>query len=188
MTGPVPGTITTLQWIKPGVERRTEDALGFNANRLAAGYWILFLKTLPDEKAFEFDGTTMRSGGREGLPAKSWGIDQTRPRVHEKIYEERGSDGYQALQKAALKLMSISGEKRLCKVVPLIPHTESIMPDEQYPMGGGGLQWKLKKPGMSFLAAVRVDTLGRAHTVGESYSVRDSYDDRAALRQYMMTA
>jgi hypothetical protein len=79
MTGPVPGTITTLQWIKPGVERRTEDALGFNANRLAAGYWILFLKTLPDEKAFEFDGTTMRSGGREGLPAKSWGIDQSRP-------------------------------------------------------------------------------------------------------------
>lgn len=187
-TTPQTGNITTLQWIKPGYDAETEDALGFERGRLSMGYWILLLTSVPDPNAFEFAGTTLRSGGREGLPAKDWSLDAQRPRVHDQMQSKHGKDGYRALQLAALRRAAITGPERLARVVPEIRHDDNIMPDRQYPMGGGGLQWVIRKPGLSFLAAAWIAPDQRANIPNEAIDLRKGYEARATLRQYLISA
>ena len=55
-------------------------------------------------------------------------------------------------------------------------------------MGGGGLQWRIKEPGLSFLAAAFIDEQGVGNTADEAFALRDDYEARAKLRQYLMTA
>lgn len=188
ITAPIHGNITTLNWIKPGFEQDTAKSLGYHPARLAQGYWLLLLTRLPQPQEFEFDGITLRSGGRLGLPAKTAAADAARTRVHDEILRERGSRGYADFQKNALKSASVKGADRLVKVIPDLPHDPTMPPDKQYPMGGGGLQWKLLPPGLPFLAAARIEGNGAAQIPGKTLDARNSYDDRATLRRYLQSA
>lgn len=185
----IPGDVTTLQWIKPGYEAETERALGYHSGKLAQGYYVLLLTRKPQPAEFEFSGTTLRSGGKLGLPAATNAIDALRPRIHTEMQSSYGAVGYTAMQTNALKTIALKGDQRVCKVLPDLRHNPGMAPNDQYPMGGGGLQWTLKKPGLPFLVAVRVNSNGTADTPGFSVDlVKGGYDARAKLRAYMMTA
>jgi hypothetical protein len=58
---------------------------------------------------------------------------------------ERGSKGYEDLQLSALRSVKITGANRIAKVLPETGHDDLMSPAKQYPMGGGGPQWKIKK-------------------------------------------
>lgn len=187
------GDVTTLNWIGARSPGMIEAALGFRAGRLAAGYWVVVLTEKLNEDDFEFAGTTMRSGGRFGLPGSTSAADKARPRVHDAIVTERGEDGYKALQKKVLTSVSLTGPKRIAKVVPVTRHDPNLAPDLQYPMGGGGLQWKLVKP-KEFLVAMEVTPAGEAKTptftvsLSNSLPAAERYDNRAKLARYLETA
>ena len=185
----ISGDVTTLQWIKPGYEAETERALGYHSGKLAQGYYVLLLTRKPQPAEFEFSGTTLRSGGRLGVPAPTNALDALRPRVHTEMQSSYGAAGYSDMQTNALKTIALKGDQRVCKVLPDLRHNPGMAPNDQYPMGGGGLQWTLKKPGLPFLVAVRVNPNGTADTPGFSVDlVKGGYDARAKLRAYMMTA
>jgi hypothetical protein len=183
------GNVTTLQWIKPGSEAETEAALGFQRGRLAQGYWILLLKQLPRPEQFLFDGTTLNSGGRLGLPAATPAADSLRPKVHDQILGQRGTAGYADLQARVLRDVRVTGEHRIAKVLPATRHNAAMAPDVQYPAGGGGLQWSISPPGLPFLAAAEVRDDGSVAIPGKVIDLRTGgYAARAALRQYLMQA
>ena len=75
-------SITQNTWVGPRSARNLERSLGYAEGRLSAGWAVLVLKEKLAPLDFEFDGITLRSGGREGLPAASWEADELRPRVH----------------------------------------------------------------------------------------------------------
>ena len=183
------GSVTQNKWVGARSAGWLEENLGFAPGRLAQGWKVLLLKATLGPDDFELDGTTLRSGGRFGLPANTWEADKERGRVHDDIVRDYGSKGYADLQRYALKSITPKGENRLVKVVPVIPHDDSIPPDRQYPMGGGGLQWKLKKC-FDFLVAMTVDQNGIAVIASDppfsaslARSVR--YDDRQKIRIFL---
>lgn len=183
------GNVTTLQWIKPGFETDTEAALGFQRGRLAKGYWILLLKQLPRPDQFTFEGTTLNSGGRLGLPAETTASDRMRPKVHDQILDQRGHAGYSDLQTFALRDAALRGERRLAKVIPGTGHDATLAPSVQYPSGGGGLQWSISPPGLPFLAAAEVHPDGTVAIPGKVLDLAaGGYATRATLRQYLMQA
>jgi hypothetical protein len=183
------GDVTTLQWIKPGFEAETEAALGFQRGRLGQGYWIMLLKQLPKPGQFTFGGTTLNSGGRLGKPARTELDDQLRIRVHDQIFDQRGAKGYAELQSRVLSQVNVTGEHRIAKVLPAIRHVKGMAPEIQYPMGGGGLQWKITPPGLTFLAAAEVRKDGTVAIPGRVLDLTSGgYAARAALRQYLMVA
>lgn len=187
------GDVTTLQWIGARPPRAIERNLGYGPGRLDAGYWVLLLIEKLDEEDFEFSGTTMRSGGRYGLPAATEALDKTRPRVHDRILAERGQAGYRMLQKQVLRNAAITGPNRIAKVLPDTRHNRSLTPAEQYPMGGGGLQWTLvrEKP---FFVAMHVAADGTAKTPDLTVSLSpdlpfsELYENRAKINRYLQTA
>lgn len=182
------GNVTTLQWIKPGHEAETAAGLGYDRDRLSRGYFVALMTRPPTPDEFQFDGTTLRSGGRDGLPASSREADERREKVHDRVLAERGAEGYRALQVSALRAVRISGPARLAKVLPDIAHDPAQAPDAQYPMGGGGLQWRLLKV-VPFLIAAHVDAFGRVVTPGFALDLRSGgYDARARLRRYLEAA
>lgn len=185
--GKFAGNVTTLQWIRVGSEAATEANLGYHRGRLSQGYFLLLLKQQLTPRDFEFDGTTLRSGGRLGLPGSKT-TDALRPRVHDIILAERGRVGYEAYQKMTLGNVAISGAKRIAKILPTIRHDASLDPGVQYPMGGGGLQWKLVTE-CDFLIALEVSSDGTASTPDFSVNLRrGNYDDRARIWRYLVSA
>ncbi|MBN8633305.1 MAG: hypothetical protein J0L76_20920 [Rhodobacterales bacterium] len=183
------GNVTTLQWIKPGFEAETEAALGYHRGRLAQGYWIMLLKQLPGPGQFTFDGTTLNSGGRTGLPAATQAADHLRPKVHDQILAQRGAAGYADLQARVLTNVQVQGEHRIAKVLPGTRHDAAMAPNQQYPAGGGGLQWVITAPGLPFLAAAEVRADGTVAIPGRIFDLKTGdYAVRAALRQYLMQA
>ena len=191
----VGGNVTTLNVITPGAEASLERMVGYHPGRLAKGYSILVLTQSITSHHFEFDGTTMRSGGRLGLPAASPGADEARVRVHDTIMSERGADGYRAFQEWALSQRSpTSGRERIAKIRPEIRHDDDLPPNVQYPMGGGALQWKLTAR-CAFLVVAYVfpggtralAADGKTYQVGAAgYQAR--LDARRDLRRYMERA
>ena len=193
MTGPLAGNITTLNAIPLANARGIEANLGYGPGRLSRGYSILLLKQLPQAHQFEFDGTTLRSGGKEGLPAQTSAADAARRRVHDQMKSDYGEETYAMMQAAALRNAGTLGPKRLVKIVPEIRHNDALSPAKQYPMGGGFLQWNLKKPGLSFLAAAFVSGDDVAETSEGSFSLNsgnfpDDYERRAAFQAYLQSA
>jgi hypothetical protein len=183
------GNVTTLQWIKPGHEAETEAGLGFQRGRLAQGYWIVVLKQLPRPDQFTFDGTTLNSGGRLGLPVRIEAADKLRPKVHDQILARHGTAGYADLQARVLRDVRVQGEQRIAKVLPGTRHDAAMAPSVQYPAGGGGLQWSITPPGMPFLAAAEVRADGTVAIPGKVLDLRGGgYGARAALRQHLMLA
>jgi hypothetical protein len=187
------GNLTTLNWIGPRPPSALATNLGLAPYRFAAGYWVVLLrdKLIPDD--FQFAGTTLLSGGRLGLPARSAPADQLRRRMHDQILEERGPAGYRALQEHELKSVAFSGPFRLAKVVTAIRNNDLVAPDLQYPQGGGALQWQLinKK---NFLIALHVAANGMATTPRFSVSLAETqppqqlYSNRHRIHQYLVTA
>ncbi|MDP3195447.1 hypothetical protein [Tabrizicola sp.] len=183
------GNVTTLQWIKPGYEAETEAALGFHRGRLAQGYWILVLKQLPRPDQFRFDGTTLNSGGRLGLPAATPAADLQRPKVHDHVLASRGAAGYADLQARTLRDIKLLGEQRIAKVLPGTDHNRHMAPSAQYPAGGGGLQWSILPPGLPFLAAAEVRANGTVALPGRVLDLATGdYAARATLRHYLTSA
>ena len=180
------GNITQNTWVGPRSARNLEVSLGYAEGRLSPGWAVLVLKEKLAPLDFEFDGITLRSGGREGLPAASWEAEALRPRVHAGVLRERGVRGYRLLQRWTLATIAETGQQRLVKVVPVTPHTLAVPPDQQYPMGGGGLQWKLKRP-CRFLVAMTVDAGQIAAIPGFTAYIGEggNYDNRARLARYL---
>ena len=189
------GNVTTLMSITPGAEAHVEEMLGYHPGRLAGGYFVLVLKQALTPQDFEFDGTTLRSGGRHGLPAATDALDAARPRVHDAILSERGPAGYAALQSQVLKRSGwTSGQERIAKVLPAIRHDANLPPNVQYPMGGGGLQWKLVRD-CTFLVVAEVSAGGATALTadGKTYPVghagyQTRLNARTQLRRYMEQA
>jgi hypothetical protein len=187
------GNVTTLEQIGPRPASTIENALGFGAGRLSDGYWILLLKQPLTPDDFEFDGTTLRSGGREGLPAATSAADTARPRVHDRMKTEYGDAGYLDLQKRALASVMITGSRRIAKVIPERGHDVAMAPNHQYPMGGGGLQWVLRNK-CRFLVALHVDRAGKATAPGFSTSLAAAtpylqlMENRRKVAQYLASA
>ena len=194
MTGLITGDITQLNALILGSAERTAKNVGFHADRLKPGYWILLLMRLPQAHEFEFAGTTLRSAGRVGVPQKTKEQDKTRARVHDQINDERGSAGYAALQQMMLRDMQTNGPKRLVKVIPKVRHNDATMrPYKDYPMGGGFLQWNLKEPGIAFFCAAEVGQGGQIAIPGQAFSMETGntstdYAARARLQQYLQIA
>lgn len=184
------GNVTTLVWIAARAPRAVEQSLGYGSGRLAQGYWIALLKERLAPADFEFDGLTLRSGGRAGLPAASNAADAQRQRVHEQVLQERGEAGYQQLQRSALASVQLSGDHRIAKVIPVTPHNPALSPDVQYPPGAGGLQWKILPPGKRFLIALEVSPSGMATAPGFSVNIGPGapYENRARVMQYLRAA
>jgi hypothetical protein len=184
------GNVTTLIWIGPRTPDQVEQRVGYGAGRLSGGYWVALLKEKPGPEDFEFEGTTLRSGGREGLPAASEAADALRPRIHDRMIAEYGEAGYRELQQRALGSVALSGPNRIAKVVPATGHDSALGPDVQYPMGGGGLQWKILRPGKLFLIAMHVDAGGRATTPGFAVDLGPgaAYENRDRVMRYLETA
>src|SRR3954447_3987263 len=113
------GDVTTLNWIGPRPPQAIERNLGFAARRLAAGYWVVLLAHPLAPGDFVFSGNTLRSGGREGLPASSLAADALRPRIHDLLLAERGQQGYEHLQQQVLRTIAIKGPERIAKVIPV---------------------------------------------------------------------
>jgi hypothetical protein len=185
------GNVTTLNWIGPRPPREIERNLGYGAGRLSAGYWVVLLKQSLTPLDFEFDGITLRSGGRLGLPGQTASQDAMRVRVHDQAIAQHGTAGYEEMQRRALQTVKLAGAERIAKVVPVTRHADDMPPASQYPPGGGGLQWAIKKARpCTFLVAMHVDATGIATTPTFAASVADGapYDGRARLMRYLETA
>ncbi|GJD53319.1 hypothetical protein OPKNFCMD_6094 [Methylobacterium crusticola] len=188
------GDVTTLKSSGLFNAENIERMIGYGTGRLAKGYFVLVLKDRLTEDDFEFGGTTLRSGGREGLPAASAAADKARVRVHDRILRERGPAGYRMLQKGALVSVTPTGEDRIVKILPAIRHADDLPPNVQYPMGGGGLQWNVTKA-RKFLVAASVDATGHAVWPGGAADIglgspgtSARVDARAQLRRYIQGA
>jgi hypothetical protein len=77
-TGSFSGHVTTLNWIGPRPPADIERNLGYGPGRLSSGYWVLLLVQGLTPGDFEFDGTTLRSGGKLGLPGDTVAEDAAR--------------------------------------------------------------------------------------------------------------
>jgi hypothetical protein len=189
---PISGDISTLNATGARAPALVERSLGFAAGRLAAGYWLLLLKQVPGIDDFIFGGTTLRSGGKLGLPGKSDAEDEARMTVDAQMRADYGPAGYLAHKKDAIGRSGfVYGPNRLMKIIPNTPHDSNLSSHDQYPMGGGSLQWKLVVP-RPFFVAMRVAPDGLATTPTMSVQLlhgkpMDLYDNRARLIRYLET-
>jgi hypothetical protein len=181
------GDVTQNRWVGARSARALEQSLGYGPGRLSAGWKVLLLKQKLQPADFKFSGITLRSGGRLGLPGETMAADRARQHVSDVIMNERGASGYRDLQGKVLPSITDKGPDRIVKVIPVTPHSDSMAPSDQYPIGGGGLQWTLIKP-CNFLVAMSVDENGIACLadgfsgyLGESAS----YDVRQRIARYL---
>ena len=68
-----------------------------------------------------------------------------------------------------------------------------MTPADQYPMGGGFLQWDLKKPGLPFLFAAEFMSDGSVRTRDRTFQINSGrfvadYPERQALMKYLQQA
>jgi hypothetical protein len=184
------GDVTQNRSVAARSARALEQSLGYGPGRLAAGWKVMLLKQKLQPADFKFSGITLRSGGRLGLPSDSADADRARQHVSDAIMRERGATGYQDLQRKVLASITEKGPDRIVKVIPTTPHLDSMKPSDQYPMGGGGLQWTLIRP-CDFLVAMMVDENGIACLAdGFSGYLGESagYDVRHRIAHYLDSA
>jgi hypothetical protein len=183
------GDITTNRWVGARSAADIEKSLGFARGRLAAGWAVLVLTQPLTPDDFQFSGLTLRSGGRLGLPADDPVADRARRHVTEEMLATYGASGYASMQQAALRGVAITGPDRLVKVLPETRHDPSLPPSAQYPMGGGGLQWTLKRP-CGFRVAMLVDAGGIARIPGFTTALGPGmpYEARARLARHIAAA
>jgi len=181
--------ITKNSAVGPRSARALAESLGFGTWRFAQGWAIAVLIEPIERTQFQLHGITLRSGGRLGAPAATPEEDEARAMVHDTILAEHGSEGYERLKSVALASITPKGQDRVVKVLTAIRHVPGASPRSQYPMGGGGAQWFLKKP-HRFRIVMTVDGNEIARIPGFSAFIGDSapYDDRARLARYLESA
>jgi hypothetical protein len=181
------GDVTQNRWVGARSARALEESLGYGSGRLSAGWMVLLLKQKLQPADFKFSGITLRSGGRLGLPGETEAADRARQHVSDVVMNERGIAGYRDLQLRTLASITDTGPDRIVKVIPATRHSNTMAPSDQYPMGGGGLQWTLVRP-CDFLVAMSVDENGIA-CLANGYSgflgESASYEVRARIARYL---
>lgn len=187
---PYAGNVARLGPMGAKAPPLVERHLGFGPGRLAQGYAIAALIEPLRARDVEFDGLTLRSGGRDGLPQADPKADTLRMRVHCRMVEEQGqAEVDRRLDLLAADGRNLSGRDRIIKIRPVTPH-RGVNPAEEYPMGDGHGQWLLKKTHKFRIIAV-VDKVALATTAaGWSVSIAAEapYDGRDRLRRYLETA
>lgn len=180
------GDITKNRFVGARCARDVERSLGFGAGRLAQGWAVLVLKDRLTPADFKFSGTTLRSGGRLGLPADTAADDAARPHVADVMRAEYGATHVERMQQLALASVTEKGPDRIVKVVPVQDHDSDAAPSAQYPMGGGGLQWTLTAP-KTFLVAMTVSDAEIATIPDFSAFIGPSapYDARARIARWL---
>ncbi|WP_198376215.1 hypothetical protein [Neoroseomonas rubea] len=180
------GDITKNRFVGARCARDVERSLGFGAGRLAQGWAVLVLKDRLTPADFKFSGTTLRSGGRLGLPADTAADDAARPHVADVMRAEYGATHVERMQQLALASVTEKGPDRIVKVVPVQDHDSDAAPSAQYPMGGGGLQWTLTTP-KTFLVAMTVSDAEIATIPDFSAFIGPSapYDARARIARWL---
>lgn len=180
------GDITKNRFVGARCARDVERSLGFGAGRLSSGWAVLVLKDRLTPADFKFSGTTLRSGGRLGLPGDTPEADGARPHVTEVMKAEYGALHYEKMQQLALASVTEKGQDRIVKVVPVLDHDPDARPSDQYPMGGGGLQWTLTAP-KTFLVAMTVSDSEIATIPDFSAFIGPSapYDARARIARWL---
>jgi len=184
------GFITRLDWVGAQAPSIIEAKLGYQAGRLAAGYAICLLIEPIRVNHVRFGGLTLRSGGRDGLPVDNPVQDWLRPQVHDRMMQEYGAESVdRMLRKLADDPGNLKGERRIVRVIPVTGH-RGANPAEEYPMGGGGLQFILTESHDFFVAAVVSGEAIAATAAGWSVSVAENapYEGRARLATYLRTA
>ena len=186
------GDVTQNRWVGARSASQLERNLGFAPGRLSHGWTVLLLKQTLTLADFKFSGLTLRSGGRLGLPAETTVADEARKHVHDEMLKEYGTSTYEAMQRNALAVITPTGDGRIVKVIPKIDHSTTMKPSDQYPMGGGGLQWTLTKP-CAFLVAMTVDRNGIATAASTSplggfLGESAPYENRAKLAKFLDNA
>ena len=120
-------------------------------------------------------------------PRRDQAADRARQHVSDVVMNERGIAGYRDLQLRTLASITDTGPDRIVKVIPATRHSNTMAPSDQYPMGGGGLQWTLVRP-CDFLVAMSVDENGIA-CLANGYSgflgESASYEVRARIARYL---
>ncbi|WP_299473376.1 hypothetical protein [uncultured Roseibium sp.] len=189
----ISGNVTQLKAVILADFRQTEINIGYHAGRLSQGYTLLLLKSMPQPDDFELHGTTLRSGGRFGLPGETQAQEDLRGSVHGSILQERGAHGYRNMQEGGLRHVALNGPDRLVKILPTTRHDGGMSAAAQYPMGGGFLQWDLKKPGLPFLCAAEFRSDGTVKTKDQVYRINSGdfltdYPEREKLQRFLQQA
>ena len=121
----VRGCITQEKYIKGRTLKDIERILGFHQGRLSKGMIVAALLQTPSKRGFELLGYTQVAGHRFDKDAlKTLDVDKLKELVMQNAFTTVGTN-------------------RLVKVIPNIPHSNSMTDDEQYPPGWGVPQWKL---------------------------------------------
>lgn len=194
-TGRYSGDITKLNAIGgPRPPADIERMLGYRSGRLARGYYLLLLTQPLGVDDFDFAGTTLRSGGREGLPAATINADSTRRHVSDRMRQEQGDLEYLRKKRFFLDRVQLKGPERLAKIFPVEGHGDNFSPAVEYPMGGGGLQWTIRDRPKIFLIAMQVTPELQAITAKFSVSLAPNqpyqqlYDSRAKIARHLAEA
>ena len=172
------GDVTQLQAIAMEPPTGVAKQLGLASDRMVRGYWICVLNYDCDRATFMrrffrdfiYAGTTLRSGGRMGLPADTPAADRQREHAHDLLMEAYGKTGYDRVKHADLQRITPKGHSRLVKVVPFVRHDKHLAPSTQYPPGGAHLQWTLTNT-KAFTCAAKVDGAGLATTKDFAVSI-----------------
>lgn len=190
------GDITTLHAIggpRPPLE--IERMLGYRPGRLRGGYLIALLIEPLGADDFDFAGTTLRSGGRAGLPANDQVADKLRAHVSGSMRAEYGEAGYRQMKQRSASGATLRGPRRLAKVIPLDGIGADFSPSAEFPMGGGGLQWTIRVGcEKNFLIALHVtaDLLARAPLLSVSLAPNQPflllYQHRETIARYLEAA
>lgn len=183
------GDVTTLNALFPGYNARTETNLGYHQGRLDAGYKIALLVQQLTPEDFSFGGTTLNSGGKLGLPGRTAEADSKRTTMTAHMTSKYGAGGVSAMKSGMAGKVDLSGAKRIAKVLPKTPHSAHLPPSEQYPQGGGFLQWNLGKK-CQFLIALSVEADGTVLTPSFTLQLtgQPAYDSVARIRKYLQNA
>jgi hypothetical protein len=194
-SGQFSGDVTTLNVIGPRAPAAIERMVGYRPGRLARGYYVLLLTQPLGVDDFDFAGTTLRSGGRMGLPGASTAADSTRLHVSDRMRQEMGEQEYLRNKRLFLGRAQLKGPERLAKVFPVDGHGTNFSPEVEYPMGGGSGQWTIRKDrAKTFLIAMQVTPELQAITANFSVSlalnqpVQQLYDGRSKIARYLAQA
>lgn len=124
----VTGFITQEIYLKHKSLDAIERLLGFRRGRLKEGLIIAALVQIPADSQFKLAGYSQVADHKFNADALK--------NLDEKKLKE-------ILRK---EVFTLTGSKRLMKIIPNTKHTNNISADLQYPPGSGIPQWKLIRP------------------------------------------
>lgn len=141
------GFFTQMRYLRGQSPDEVERRLGYRPGRLRLGYWLLYLLQLPKLEDFGLRGYSQLSGGVEQghLPGNAGG-----PHAEERLRRD-GFDVEKLKLRVLNEVFTLSGERRLAKILPLAPEgpvqaDRRDAKEPEYPPGSGIPQWRLHRP------------------------------------------